>query len=341
VKGLFFWICLFFATSLTAFTPDTALKGKVKSVRSFKVLLRPIPAGEYDEPWLMNADFDSRGRTLTQWYFHMGQEVRRHEFRYEEDQEGRERTTWLTYFMTPDLRPPAERLAGYEHWYSLKAGDNPSTVETRFETVQNHPVKSLFRYYDEEGRLVRETDSLSDLDIGLVYDSQGRIIEKRGYEGEKTYWRERYFYDTRGRLLRVIQSDLNRKLYQREEYLYEENRTVFSKYLLEYPVEEDMVDLSPLEYPWYETVKTYNSENNLIKLENYRWYGPRGMVLTEELTYAYNRQNQLIRVEEINKKQQWELTYDSENNWISLIFHDHLNRPGEPLEWVRTFEYYN
>jgi YD repeat-containing protein len=65
------------------------------------------------------------------------------------------------------------------------------------------------------------------------------------------------------------------------------------------------------------------------------------MVLTEEITYAYNGQNQLIRVEEVNRKQQWELTYDSENNWISLTFHDQLNSPGEPLKWVRIFEYYN
>ena len=118
----------------------------------------------------------------------------------------------------------------------MKEGDETQPAETRFETVQEHPVKSVYRYYDGEGRLVHESDSSGDLDVSISFDRDGRLSSKRGFAGEKTFWEDRYLYDEEGRLSVVLQSDLNRELYERGEYAYEPGRITFTKYILEKPV---------------------------------------------------------------------------------------------------------
>ncbi len=340
IRPLFLSILLFSLTPLTGYTPPESLSGNIKSIRTYKVLLRDIPAGTLEEPWLPNIDYDEEGRPVTQRYYDMGQEYRRHEFRYETDGQGRERTVWVTYYRTPDLRPPFERLAGYEHWYTLREGDESDSAETRFETVQNHPVKSVYRYYDGEGRLVHETDTMGDLEIAISFDGSGNLIGKRGYRGEKTFWEDRYFYDGEGRLLTVIQSDLNNRLYERGEYLYEEGRLTFTKYILDKPVTPDRTDRGPLGSPVFQSIKEYDGKNRLTRLRNYNWNGPTGFLLTQEQLYSYDDRDRLTSVEEPNSKETWILTYDSQNNWITLTYRDRLNNPDTPLTWRREITYY-
>ena len=326
---------------LCGYTPPEKLNGPVKSIRTYKVLLHDIPAGTTEEPWLPNFDFDEQSRPVSQWFYEMGQISERYEFRYEKDGEGRERTTWVTYCITPDLRPPFERLSGYEHWYSLEAGDKPDLIETRFETVQNHPVKSVYRYYDGDGRLVKETDTMLDLDVSIGYDEEGRLIGKRGFRGDKTFWEERYLYDEEDRLVSFIQTDLNRQLYERGEYTYEDNRTVFSRYVLDHPVTGFPDSIAPLDTPVFQSIKDFDDNDNLIRLRNYNWNGPVGLILTQEQLYFYNENNRLIRVEEPHSREAWTLAYDDHGNWITLTCKDDLNHPGdEPVTWKRVIEYY-
>lgn len=338
----FYWI-LFISVllfPLSAYTPADTLQGHVKSIRTYKELLRDIPAGTMDEPWFLNCDYDEKGRTVSQWYYEMGQEYRRHEFRYETDDQGRERTVWITYYATPDLRPPAQRLAGYEHWYTLKEGDETQPAETRFETVQEHPVKSVYRYYDGEGRLVHESDSSGDLDVSISFDRDGRLSSKRGYAGEKTFWEDRYLYDEEGRLSVVLQSDLNRELYERGEYAYEPGRITFTKYILEKPVSPQKLSLEPLGTPVFQSIKEYDDRDNLISLQNYNWDGPLGFLLTEEQHYTYDEKSRLAIVEEPNSRESWTFTYDSQDNWITMTYRDELNDPGNALTWHRDITYY-
>ncbi|MDC7219602.1 MAG: hypothetical protein PQJ59_06645 [Spirochaetales bacterium] len=322
---------------LEAYTPPEKLNGSVKSVYTYKQLLREIPAGTMEEPWLLNIEYDEEQRPTVQRYYRMGQEYRRHEFRYETDREGRERTTWLTYISTPDLRPPAERLAGYEHWYSLEAGED--VVETRFETVQDHPVKSVFRYYDGENRLVRETDSFQDLDVEINYDEEGRLSSKRGYREERTFWNEWYLYDEEGRLVSLIQSDLNRQLYERGEYSYGQEQILFSKYVLDRPITPEMVWDAPLETPVFQSVKDYDREGRLVRLRNYNWNGPYGLMLTEENHYSYDDEGRLEKVVEPHSLETWTLSWDERGNWVYLSYRDELNRPGEEISWRREIVY--
>ena len=326
---------------LCAYAPPEELSGPVKSVRTYKILLRPIPAGTIDEPWLANADYDEQQRPVIQWYYNMGQEYRRHEFRYEKDGEGRERTVWVTYFITPDGRPPLRRLAGYEHWYTLNEGDDPSLAETRFETVQSRPVKSVFRYYDGEGRLIHESDSLMDLDVGISFNSEGKLTAKRGTREGKVYWEERYLYDGEGRLATLIQTDLNRQLYERGDYSYGEKRITFTKYVLDHPVTEAMVSTAPLDTPVFQSIKDYDGQNRLIRLRNYNWNGPDGLILTEEQHYEYDGKDRIIKVTEPYRRETWSLSYDDYDNWVELSYRDELNRPGaEPVTWKRDITYY-
>ncbi|MDC7224318.1 MAG: hypothetical protein PQJ60_11295 [Spirochaetales bacterium] len=326
--------------TLGAYTPPKKLNGPVLSVRTYKILLREIPAGGEEEPWLPNIDYDENLRPLVQYYFDRGQEYRRHEFRYETDGEGRERTLWTTYFITPDGKPPLRRLAGYEHWYTLYDGDDPARRETRFETVQGHPVKSVYRYYDEENRLVRETDTRADLDVEIRYDREGRPEAKRGYRGESTFWEERYFYDETGRLKSFNQTDLNRQLYERGEYSYEENRIVFSRYVLDHPATEELESTEPLGTPVFQSLKDYDDRGNLLRLRNYNWNGPMGLLLTEEYLYEYDELNRPVVVREPHSRETWTLTYDGRDNWIGLTYRDELNHPGEePLAWKRVIRY--
>ena len=70
----FYWI-LFISVllfPLSAYTPADTLQGHVKSIRTYKELLRDIPAGTMDEPWFLNCDYDEKGRTVSQWYYEMG-----------------------------------------------------------------------------------------------------------------------------------------------------------------------------------------------------------------------------------------------------------------------------
>jgi YD repeat-containing protein len=325
---------------LCAYTPSETLNGPVQSIRTYKILLREIPAGTREEPWFSNIDYDESSRKISQWYYDMGQEYRRHEFRYEEDGEGRELTRWLTYYTTPDGRPPLRRLAGYEQWFSLKKNDDPSLVETRFETVQSHPVKSVYRYYDEEDRLVFESDTLQDLDVKFSYDDGGKLTAKQGLRGEALFWEERYLYDEEGRLKSLIQSDLNGQLYERGEYSYEENRRVFSKYVLDRPITDRLVSDEPLGTAVFKSIKDYQA-GQLIRLRNYNWNGPMGLRLTQEQLYSYDNDNRLVRVEEPNSRETWELVWDDRGNWIRLTYSDELNHPGEsPVTWRRDIRYY-
>lgn len=327
---------------LWAYTPPEELLGPVRSIRTYKSLMVDIPAGDKDEPWLINADYDRQGRPLTRWFYRWGQETGRYEFRYEPHGEGREKTVWLSFIPSPDSKPPAERLAGYEHWYSLPAEDigrEESPIrETRFETVMGRPVKSVFRYYDHQNRLVRESSTAEDLDREIRYDDEGRLVEKRGFRGERTFWHDRYFYDEKGRLSGVSQSDLNRALCQREVYRYHGDRIIFDKYLLHRPCPDRSDDTGSFGDPWFRSVKTYDEKGGLVKLENYRWNGPQGLILTEELQYENDRENRPVRVEEVYRKRVWELKYDLRGNWVDLTYWDRLGGDGKK-RWYRVIAY--
>lgn len=322
-----------------AYSPTDQLIGDVRSVRTKKKLILDIPAGTMEEPWLLNIDYDESNRPVTQWFYHMGQESRRHEFRYEMDSEGHERTTWVTFILNPDLRPPAERLAGYEHWYTLSQEE--SAEMTRFETVQEHPVKSVYRYYDDQGRLVREQDSLSDLDIDLSYDLEGRLIRKWGYLGNRIFWEDRYIFGANGHLLYFIQSDLNKQLYQQGVYTYKGDQITFEKYILTHPVDLERDQWEPLGEPLFRSIKSYNDKNLLIGLENYHWDGPLGIILTEKKIYEYNESDQLVKVEEVYRGKSWEMSYDEKGNWIVLEYTYTPPRGGDVQRslWFREIEY--
>lgn len=87
-------------------------------------------------------------------------------------------------------------------------------VHTELDDVSKRPVDSgkLFYYYDDAGRLVRETDvkHLKKREVGkkpgsirnattYVYDAKGRVKEKTGAAGIGSG--EYYTYDDKGRLL--------------------------------------------------------------------------------------------------------------------------------------------